>query len=120
MASVINRKHWDMDTKAKVVKDVLDGKLTIEKACNTYNLQPYQLMAWVGQVQLSPTAKVTSAADTQKATAPDNPSIPMPSLDDFSGTDPDLARAIGEWYLRKCLITMVSGGKGPSTGGDKQ
>lgn len=109
-----SRKQWDMDTKRRVVEQVLSRRLPLDKACQEYDLQPYQLMAWIGQVQLAdPSAKPTDAANTIEAaklvshysssvTAASNGSAVQLSPED------EVALVVGRWYLNTKVAVKPS------------
>lgn len=97
MSANTARKSWDMETKRRVVEALLARRTSIEDACREYDLQPYQVMAWVGQVQLAQPS--SGATGTFKALSQAELHVNGAMIE-----DPDLAKIIGDWYIRTQLL----------------
>lgn len=92
-----NRKTYDAVTKARIVNAVRSGQKTMAEVCKEESIQPYQVLAWIGERALADDL----ARGTNGGGAPD--SIEDTSLRVQLGedlTNPDLARVIGEWWLK--------------------
>lgn len=68
-------------TKQQAIDALLAGTTTVEKVCEKLNVQQYQVFAWVGAYALARRETIMAGG--------------------VSSIDPELAKAIGEYYLRK-------------------
>lgn len=97
-----DRKSWDDETKARWAKKILDGEITIEQARKELEVQPYQLLAWVGQQSLlnrgSNNASPSTPADMRRLITEGMANHPQS----------DSEKAIVEWYIRKYIIGISS------------
>src|SRR2546430_1730023 len=104
------RNVHDAKTKTEVSQQVLSKALTFEKACKQYDLQPYQLYAWLGQYSLNvalkppqpvgPTLAASPPADNSTGQTGAHAMLGHALHSGGAPIDPDLARVIGEWILR--------------------
>lgn len=116
------RKVYDRKTKDLVVKLVQTRKLSVKEASDKYEVQPFQVLAWIGESALR---------DGEGPPAPPAPTVsPAPDVhtgdtgllkalsDEAAGStiDPSLAQAIGEWWLRNRLPKELAKADGNSSG----
>lgn len=113
--AITSRQTISPSIKSQLIKQLQSGQVTMDVICDKYKVQPYQVYAWVGQGmlkgELSP-PEAPKAEALQSPIAPDS----RPTQDNIierlrltrldpgnSAIDPDLARVVGEWWLRERL-----------------
>jgi hypothetical protein len=74
---------------------VRTGQKTIHEVCKDENVQPYQVYAWIGEQALAEGSRARSDRPL-----PIDDTGPFLQLDEATLADTDLARAIGEWWLK--------------------
>jgi transposase-like protein len=119
------RQTLSPSIKAQLTKQLADHKITIDDVCDKYKVQKYQVYAWLGQSMLKGAFNPEAADKASQPSTP--PTIPSPDpapqaselqarkenailslsrLDQPSRSaaiDPELARIVGEWFLREVL-----------------
>lgn len=110
-----SRQTISPSIKSQLVKQLQSGQVTMDVICDKYKVQPYQVYAWVGQGMLKGELSPPEAPKDQALQPPIAPDS-RPTQDNIierlrltrldptnSAIDPDLARVVGEWWLRERL-----------------
>lgn len=101
MAAQPQRAKIDPKVKTDVVNRIMSKQLTFERAIKEFELQPYQLYAWLGQHALK--ERVNGISSNTGDTSMSLPVLKMPDGPD--GATPDIddefVRMTGYWYLRR-------------------
>lgn len=122
-----SRQNINSSIKAQVVQQLKAGKITMDAVVDKYKVQPYQVYAWVGQGMLKgevtpqtvPAQTVQPQSVEVRQQATDQVSRPtlsntierlsLTEVSQHSSIDPELARLVGEWWLRERLPRRLAG-----------
>lgn len=119
------RKVYDRKTKDLVVKLVQTRKLSVKEASDKYEVQPFQVLAWIGESALRSGDTPTEHPRVLSAGLPPAPDVHTGDTgllkalsDEAAGStiDPSLAQAIGEWWLKNRLPKELAKADGGSSG----
>jgi transposase-like protein len=110
------RKVYDAKLKELVARRVQVHEMTVKEASDKYDVQPFQVLAWIGEYTLR---KGEVPAASTPAAAPSSPAPDVHTGDTglfkaltdeaaSSTIDPSLARVIGEWWLKNRLTKELA------------
>lgn len=119
------RKIYDRKTKDLVVKLVQTRKLSVKEASDKYEVQPFQVLAWIGESALRSGEGPPEPPAPTVSTVPDvhtgDTGLLKALSDEAAGStiDPSLAQAIGEWWLKNRLPKELAKADGNTSGNNQ-
>ena len=106
------RGQFDDKTKTETVRKILAGEMTMQEAMRRYEIQSYQLHAWIGYAVMEQASRTKAApADVVRKMAEPVPASTPPPPPSIPFTDPGSValslserRATVEWYIKHILL----------------